>query len=189
LDAAEVSSYNKAGGILKMKMLTTQMSGLLQRIAGREEEMIGMTARLLAQATAGEGRVFIAAFGELDAVSANAIRGQETFRGAERYRGEEIDSTDRVWILTRSASDEEALKLARELSEQFIPFAAVADEPEDAERNELADLATAYVSLGVKRGLLPSDDGGRTVFPHALAALFVYEAVRMDYEELLAEYN
>lgn len=165
------------------------MSGLLQRIAGREEETIGMTARLLAQATAGEGRVFIAAFGELDAVSANAIGGQETFRGAVRYRGEKIDSTDRVWILARSASDKEALKLARELSGQFIPFAAVADEPEDAEGNELADLATVYVSLGVKRGLLPSDDGGRTVFPHALASLFIYEAVRMDYEELLSEYN
>lgn len=172
-----------------MKMLTTQISGLLQRIAGREEEMIGMTARLLAQATAGEGRVFIAAFGELGAVSANAISGQEPLKGAVRYRGEEIDSTDRVWIFTRSASDGEALALARRLSDQFIPFAAVADEPEAAEGNELAGLATAYVSLGVKRGLLPSEDGGRTVFPHALAALFVYEAVRMDYEELLAEYS
>ncbi|WP_424236653.1 DUF2529 family protein [Bhargavaea ginsengi] len=172
-----------------MKMLTTQMSGLLQRIAGREEEMIGMTARLLAQATAGQGRVFIAAFGELGAVSANAIRGQERLKGAVRYRGEEIDSTDRVWILARHASDEEALTLARRLAEQFIPFAAVADEPEDDEGNELAELATAYVSLGVKRGLLPSDDGGRTVFPHALAGLFVYEAVRMDYEELLSEFG
>lgn len=171
-----------------MKMLTTQMSGLLQRIAEREEEMIGMTARLLAQATAGEGRVFLAAFGELDAVSLNAITSQEPLHGAVPYHGEEIDSTDRVWIFTRNANDEKALQLARLLADRFIPFAAMADEPEEDENNELARLATAYLSLGVKRGLLPSEDGGRTVYPHAFAALFIYEAVRMEYDELLSEF-
>ncbi|WP_040227597.1 DUF2529 family protein, partial [Bhargavaea cecembensis] len=116
-------------------------------------------------------------------------RGAEPFRGAVRYRGEEVTSADRVWILTRSADDEEALALARNLSEQFIPFAAAASEPEDAEGNELADLATVYVSLGVKKGLIPDDDGGRTVLPHALAGLFIYEAVRLEYAELLAEFE
>lgn len=41
-----------------MKMLTTQLSGLLQRIAGSEEENMEETARLLAQAAAREGTVF-----------------------------------------------------------------------------------------------------------------------------------
>ncbi|MET3575771.1 DUF2529 family protein [Bhargavaea ullalensis] len=172
-----------------MKMLTTQITGLLQRIASSEEEAIGMTARLLAQATTGQGKVYFAAFGELGAVSANAIRGAEPFKGAVRYRGEDMTSADRVWILTRSASDEEALALARRLSEQFIPFAALASEAEDAEGNELADLAHAYVSLGVRKGLLPDDEGGRTVLPHALAGLFIYEAVRLDYVELLTEFD
>ena len=180
--------YNEGGGI-HMKMLTTQITGLLQRIAANEEEAIGMTARLLAQATTGQGTVYIAAFGELGAVSANAIRGAEPFEGAARYRGEEMTSADRVWILTRSAADAEALELARKLSERFIPFAATASEHEDSEGNELAGLATVYTSLGVKKGLLPAEDGGRTVLPHALAGLFIYEAVRLDYVELLAEFE
>ncbi|WP_306610707.1 DUF2529 family protein, partial [Bhargavaea cecembensis] len=76
--SVRVSLYNgtanETGGI-PMKMLTTQITGLLQRIATSEEEAIGMTARLLAQATVGQGVVYFAAFGELGAVSANAIRG------------------------------------------------------------------------------------------------------------------
>ena len=32
--------------------------------------------------------------------------------------------------------------------------------------------------LDLTRGLLPGDDGERIVQPHALAALFVYEAVK-----------
>ena len=51
-----------------MKMLTTQISGLLQRIIGNNEDSIEETARLLAQATIGEGRVILACFGEMKAV-------------------------------------------------------------------------------------------------------------------------
>ena len=36
-----------------------------------------------------------------------------------------IGTEDRVWILTRSAANEEALSLARTLADEFIPFAAV----------------------------------------------------------------
>ena len=112
-----------------LKMLTTQISGLLQRIAGNGEESIEETARLLAQATIGEGRVIIAGFGEMEAVTATAFHGAEPFNGAVRYElGMDITSADRVWLLTRSAMDEPALELARQLAERFIPFAALAAE-------------------------------------------------------------
>ncbi len=94
-----------------MKILTTQMGGLFQRIASNGEEAIEETARLLAQATIGEGRVILAGFGEMEAVIATALDGVEPFHGAVRYEKEmEIGSADRVWLLTRSASDEQALK-------------------------------------------------------------------------------
>ena len=78
------SSYNEIEVVI-LKMLTTQISGLLQRIAGNGEESIEETARLLAQATIGEGRVIIAGFGEMEAVTATAIHGAEPFNGAVRY--------------------------------------------------------------------------------------------------------
>ena len=47
------------------KILTTQLTGLLQRIQQSEEESIEETARLLAQAAIGQGYVYFASFGEL----------------------------------------------------------------------------------------------------------------------------
>ncbi|MEK3935823.1 DUF2529 family protein [Sporosarcina sp. FSL W7-1349] len=170
-----------------MKILSTQVSGLLQRIVTNEEEAMEETARLLAQATAGEGRVIFAAVGEMGAVTATALRGVEPFAGAARYEADmPISSADRVWLLTRSATDPAALELARRLAEQFIPFGALAAEKPD-EDNELADLAYTYISTGLMKGLLPGENGDRIVQPHALAALFVYEAVKLVYDEMLGE--
>ena len=78
-----------------------------------------------------------------------------------------------------------ALELARFLAKKFIPFAVVS--AEKADDNELADLASAYISTGLTRGLLPGDDGKRYVEPHALAALFIYEAVKVAYDEMVAD--
>lgn len=95
-----------------------------------------------------------------------------------------LTEADRVCIFTRSAHDEEALALAQDLNKRFIPFAAVASEVANTE-NPLADLAYTYVSTRVKGGLLPNDLGQRIVVPHAIAGLFVYEAVKIAYDEML----
>ena len=172
--------------MMVMKILTTQIGGLLQRIASNGEESIEETARLLAQATIGQGRVIIAGLGEMGAVTATALTGVEPFQGAFRYvEGMAIESADRVWLLCRSAEDERALDLARLLAERFIPFAALsADKP--SEDNVLEDLSYTYVSTGLTRGLLPGDNGERIVQPHAIAALFVYEAVKLAYDEMIS---
>ena len=170
-----------------MKILTTQIGGLLQRIGSGGEESIEETARLLAQASIGEGRVIFAAFDEMEAVLLSAQLGAEPFQGAVRYEEKmEIRSADRVWILTRSAQDERALALARQLADQFIPFAVTAGEKAD-EQNELSDLAYTYISTGLTKGLLPGPTGERIVQPHALAALFIYEAVKMAYDEMVSD--
>ncbi|QUW21148.1 DUF2529 family protein [Sporosarcina sp. Marseille-Q4063] len=169
-----------------MKMLTTQISGLLQRIIGNNEDSIEETARLLAQATIGEGRVILACFGEMKAVGLVAVEGVDKLVGAVPYeQGMNIGSQDRVWILTRTARDEAALSLARILDDEFIPFAAVSSG--SADDNELAELATTYISTGLTRGLLPGEDGNRIVEPQALAGLFIYEAVKISYDEMVLE--
>ena len=83
--------------VVVLKMLTTQISGLLQRIAGNGEESIEETARLLAQATIGEGRVIIAGFGEMEAVTATAFHSTEALSGAVQYVvGMDITAADRL---------------------------------------------------------------------------------------------
>ena len=172
-----------------LKILTTQIGGFLQRIAGNGEESIEETARLLAQATIGEGRIIFAGFGEMEAVTATAFHGAEPLSGAVRYKvGMDITVADRIWLLTRSAIDEPALELARQLAERFIPFAALAAE-KPGNGNELEGLAYTYISTGLTRGLLPGDNGERIVQPHALGALFVYEAVKIAYDEMVLNEN
>ena len=167
-------------------MLSTQVSGLLQRIVGNNEESIEETARLLAQATIGEGRIILSSYGDMDAVRLVAARGTGSFNKMIHYEeGLTIGTEDRVWILTHSAEDVPALDLANVLAEASIPFAVVATE--NADNNELSDLATTYISTGLTRGLLPGDDGNRYVEPHALAALFIYEAVKISYDEMIED--
>ena len=161
-----------------MKMLTTQLTGLFQRIA-KQEDAIEDTARVLAQAAVGEGTIYLAAFGELKAVTAAAIHGAEPLSSVKEWHPDSIiTSADRVWIL---AQQDEGDELAGRLADAFIPFALL------SARSKEDDLASAFVSLNIDKGLLPTEDGGRTVVPHAMGALFVYHAVKMAIDEMLAD--
>lgn len=170
-----------------MKMLTTQLTGLFQRISAKEEESVEETARLLAQATVGEGVIYFAAFGEMKAIALNAIDSAEPFHRAKIWTPDsELTKSDRVWILTRHADHTEALELAQKLFDAFIPFAALASEPAE-DGNRLSELAYTYIALRISKGLLPNEMGERIVQPHALAALYVYEAVKMAFDEMASE--
>ncbi|ALC86566.1 hypothetical protein AM499_12545 [Bacillus sp. FJAT-22090] len=168
-----------------MKMLTTQVTGLLQRIVNSEEENIEETARLLAQAAAREGFIYFAAFGEMESITINAENAVEKFPSLRVWTSNsELTSADRVWIITRSSENEDALALAEKLSAEFIPFSVLAAENHSNE-NKLANLAYTYISLKLTKGLLPAEDGSRIVLPYALSAMFVYEAVKMKLDEIL----
>ncbi len=161
-----------------MKILTTQLTGLFQRL-GAKEEAIEDTARLLAQAAAGQGRIYLAAFGELEAVTLAAVDGAEPLAAAFRYEpGTELSSADRVWILARK---DEGDAIARKLAEQAIPFALLTAEAHEQ------DLASVSLSMAINKGLLPGDEGGRIMIPHALGALYVYHAVKLIIDEMLSE--
>ncbi|MFF2753397.1 DUF2529 family protein [Psychrobacillus sp. NPDC058041] len=168
-----------------MKMLTTQLSGLLQRIATSEEENIEETSRLLAQAAARQGSIYFATFDEMESIKINAKNAVEPFPSMQEWtKNTELTSVDRVWIITRSCENKEALALAKKLSDEFIPFSVTAAEAADDE-NQLANLAYTYISLKLSKGLLPTEDGSRIVLPYALSAMFVYEAVKMKLDEIL----
>ena len=171
------------------KILTTQMSGLLQRIQTSEEEAIEETARLLAQAGIGQGHVYFACFDELKAIELNACESSSPFAKLAPWTPDtEITEADRVIIFTRSCQDKQALTLAKKLYDAFIPFAAVASEVA-SEENELSELAYTYISLKIRGGILPHPTklGERIVFPHLIAALFIYEAIKMEYDEMIAD--
>ena len=170
-----------------MKILTTQLTGLLQRTAEREALAVEETARLLAQASVGEGRIILAPFGELETVALRALQGVERLDNAVRYEeGMELSEVDRIFLLTDDPTNKEALRLARYLFDEFIPFAVMGN-PTIEEAQTLGELAYTYVGIDVQRGILPSmTTGERIVQPTSIVALFLFEAILMTYNELLA---
>ncbi|MEK4282936.1 DUF2529 family protein [Ureibacillus sp. FSL K6-0165] len=172
------------------KILATQLNGLYQKIVQNEEDAIEQTARLLAQASVGEGSVYFACFDELQAIESYALSNKEQpFLNLVKWSPDvEIRETDRVLIFAKSCQDKEALQLAKKLYEQFIPFAAVASEVPSND-NELSDLAYTYISMHVRGGLIPhpTNLGERVVIPHLHAGLFIYEAIKLAYDEMLED--
>lgn len=171
------------------KILTTQLSGLLQRIQQSEEEAIEETARLLAQAAIGQGTVYFACYGEMEGIALNALHGADPFANFAMYSKEiTLLSADRVIIFTRHGNDADAVLLAHELNDAFIPFAAVASEVA-SETNELSELAYTYICLKMRGGILPhpTNLGERIVMPHLMAALFIYEAIKMEFDEIISD--
>lgn len=171
------------------KILATQLNGLYQKIVQNEEEAIEQTARLLAQASVGEGNVYFACFDELQAVEFYALNNSQPFPKLAKWSPDtEILETDRVLIFAKSCQNKEALRLAKKLYDQFIPFAAVASEAPDGE-NELNNLAYVYISMHVRGGLVPHPTklGERAVIPHLHGALFIYEAIKLVYDEIFED--
>lgn len=171
------------------KMLLTQLNGVFQKILA-DEEMIEETARLLAQASIGQGKIYIACFGNLKPIELQVSIDNEFSNIAIWNDNVSIEDVDRVWIFTDSNTNEQAIKLAKELYEQFIPFSVVAPE-KASESNELSELGYTYISMNIRGGILPHPTklGERIITPFLMAALFIYESTKLHYIEIMEDYE
>lgn len=169
-----------------MKILTTQLTGVLQRISA-QEEALEMTARILAQATSSNGTIYVAAFNSMEAVLKHALLGKEPFKNMKAWTDDiELHSNDRVWILTENSTDERALQVAQKVNDQFLSLATIVGDK--GASTELANMSDAFVALGIEKGILPNEQGERVVTPIALAALYAYEIVKFEHDEMFASY-
>ncbi|WP_335871448.1 DUF2529 domain-containing protein [Bacillus sp. 2205SS5-2] len=171
-----------------IKMFTTQLNGLFNRISSKEEFALEDGARLLAQGAIGEGKIYVKAFAELEAVTLEATKGAEPLTGAFPVKDlHEITSADRVLLFSRLSTDKEAVEFAKKLNEKNIEFVAVSGVVDSEE--SLQDLATIYIDTKLTKGMLPDENGNRVVFPGSMAGLFVYFAIKMALDEMLQEYQ
>ncbi|PWW31151.1 uncharacterized protein DUF2529 [Cytobacillus oceanisediminis] len=172
-----------------LKMFSTQLSGLFKRLQEKEEFAIEDSARLLAQAAAGDGKIYIYGTKEMSGIGYEATQSQEPLRDAAIWKmDDEISETDRFIIFSRNSDDEEAIELAKTLADKDIPFVAVSTEKADSIDN-LANLADVHIDLKLTKGLLPDEEGNRFGYPASMAALFVYYGIKFTIEEILAEYE
>lgn len=176
-----------------LKMFTTQLTGLFKKISEQEEFAFEDGARLLAQAPAGDGTIYLFGINEMKAVLSEATEGAEPLRFAKTLTKEEADVltiADRVLIISRYSSDKEAVQLASILKEKGIPFAAISSlsDPAPGGGPDLVQLADVHINLWLTKGLLPDEEGGRFGFPFSMAALYAYYGLSFTLNEILDEY-
>ncbi len=176
-----------------LKMFSTQLSGLFNRLHEKQEFSIEDGARLLAQAAAGEGTIYLYGAGEMGAVPLEALHGVEPLKGAallQANQASKVTSADRVLIITRHSTDAEAVNLAKQLQEQGHSFVAISTVVESGEADSgLETLADVHIDLKITKGMLPDDFGNRFGQPTSMAALFIYYGLKFTIDEIIAEYE
>ncbi|WP_297991301.1 DUF2529 domain-containing protein [Anoxybacillus sp.] len=171
-----------------LKILCTQLAGVFQRISAQEEQQFEDAARLLAQAMISEGTIFIYGIGEMEAVVVEALHGAERFPNVKRFNMDDVTTADRVLIISRFCTDEEAIRLAKQLREQniwTIGMSSIVGET----TTSLVDHVDVHIDLCLKQPLVPIEDGTRIGFPSALAALFAYHSLMLMTKDIVAEYE
>ncbi|MCM3764058.1 DUF2529 domain-containing protein [Neobacillus niacini] len=174
-----------------LKMFTTQLTGVFKKIADQEEFSFEDGARLLAQAPAGDGSIYLFGTNEMKAVEFEALHGAEPLKSAKILTEEalsELSIADRVLLLSRTAADEEVVNLAARLQERGIPFVAVSTVMNES-AGGLNELADVHIDLRLTKGLLPDELGNRFGYPTSMAALYAYYGLKFNIDEILAEYE
>ncbi|WP_338778892.1 DUF2529 domain-containing protein [Metabacillus sp. FJAT-52054] len=173
-----------------LKIFSTQLAGQFQRIQSQEEFSIEDGARLLAQACAGDGTIYIHGFSELSGIVSEASQSLEPFPNAKplfREDGEmeAVLPSDRVLLFTRLSSDHDAIELARQLQEAGVETVGVSALNGDSGLETAVDI---HIDSKLKKPMIPAEDGSRYGFPAIMTGLFVYYALRFTIEEILSEY-
>jgi phosphopantothenoylcysteine synthetase/decarboxylase len=179
------------GAFWMLKIFTTQLTGLFKKMSEQEEFAFEDGARLLAQASLGEGKILIHGFNEMEAIVFEALHGAEPLPKADRLfiNGQltEIDETDRILLITRFSSDKEAIALAKQLREQGHWLVAISAVTETSSPS-LVDYVDVHIDTKLTKPLIPDEDGSRFGFPSVMMALFAYHGLVLTMKEILSEY-
>ncbi len=170
-----------------LKMLSTQLTGLFMKLKEKEELALEDGARLLAQAIAGEGKIYFKGFNEMEGIIHEAMEGAEPMAHVEVLEQTNVlTHTDRVIVFSRFSDTPEAVSLGQDLMEKGIPFVSISA-VKNEDKEDLTDLADIHIDTHVIRPILPADDGKRVVFPSLIAGLYIYHALKLIIDEILLE--
>ncbi|WP_078543402.1 DUF2529 domain-containing protein [Litchfieldia alkalitelluris] len=175
-----------------MKIFSTQLQGLFNKIMEQEDLAVEDGARLLAQAVMGEGTIYIKGYHELEAIEIEATQGVEPLPSTSvLFIGNdiaEITERDRVLILSRSSADHEAIMLAKDCAEKGISTVAISSLVKD-QVDSLADFVDVHIDSKLTKPLIPDEDGNRFGFPSIMTALFAYYSLSFTLKEIIKEYE
>ncbi|BFJ02677.1 DUF2529 domain-containing protein [Priestia sp. Y58] len=175
-----------------LKIFTTQLSGFFKRIEEQEEFQFEDAARILAQASVGEGFIYIYGVEEMHAITLEALSSAEPLSQAKALSLHELDqltSVDRVLLVSRFSTDNKAVEIAERLKKHDIPFVSIAAVPKEIAEPSLTALADAHIDTKLLKPLIPGEDGSRFGFPAMMVALYAYYGLTFTLKEIVEEYE
>ncbi|MBY0025891.1 DUF2529 domain-containing protein [Priestia aryabhattai] len=175
-----------------LKIFTTQLSGFFKRIEEQEEFQFEDAARILAQASVGEGFIYIYGVEEMHAITLEALSSAEPLSQTKALPLHELDqltSVDRVLLVSRFSTDHKAVEIAERLKKRDIPFVSIAAVPKEIVDSSLTALADAHIDTKLLKPLIPGEDGSRFGFPAMMVALYAYYGLIFTLKEIVEEYE
>ncbi|SFE61956.1 DUF2529 family protein [Alteribacillus iranensis] len=171
-----------------MKMFATQLQGMFQKIVALEEPLED-GARLLAQAPAGAGKLYVSATPELTGIAMSLAAHQEAPKDTMYWQpSSSPDSTDRVLLF---AGKKEAAELSQQiefLKKQEVPLVIVAPFSQEDIETDL-DFTDIWIQTPGRDGIIPAEDGSRMGEPTALCSLFTGQLLYLYIKEMMEEFD
>lgn len=183
---------SKKGGVILLKIFTTQLTGIFNRIQEGEAQSIEDGARLLAQAVISDHSVYVYGKNELEGILKEAMYSSEPFPSVKLLPKDEenwpgFEMTDKVLMFCAGSADDEELKMAEKLYEKGIGLVVVS--PSGKDGAPISSFADVHIDSKLRMPLLPDEDGTRYGFPSLMVSLYIYHALSFTLKEILQEYQ
>ncbi|MDQ0257378.1 putative phosphosugar-binding protein [Evansella vedderi] len=168
-----------------MKIFQTQLQGLINKL-GDHEDVMEDAARVMAQSIISDGHLWIFAEKDMRGVLYQATEGADSLPSVEAATKESSFSPmDCLLVFSSDLGStvvSELIKRAQDNGVQVIGVSSTGDD-------DGVVMCSFHIPTGIKRGLVPTDDGGRMGEPHLLMALHIYYSLFFTVKEILEEYE
>lgn len=168
-----------------MKIFATQLQGIFQSIASKQEDAFEDASRLLLQAVSGPGTLYIAAAPSLKGTAVSLCSHPDAPEGliyTEDFPSE-IQEGDRLLLL----ADKDSSVLSWQEKAGQASASCVIIGPASAQENTELEALDVWLATFVRGGIVPTDTGEKHGDPTSLAALFTGQLLFLYMQEMLEE--
>ncbi|QQK78007.1 DUF2529 family protein [Salicibibacter cibarius] len=170
-----------------IKSYTTQLQHVFHTI-GKQEEAIGDSARLLAQALVGEGTIYVMANKRFSALADTIVQNEDTPKRIQRIaqqQKEALTTTDRMLVLSEGTETKNELLYLQGLLQAHIPLVFLG--PGSPSLSFKEGMEEPMVITTPSSPIVPAPDGSKSGHPTEIAIIYAYQAMMFELSEMIAE--
>ncbi|QDI91743.1 DUF2529 family protein [Salicibibacter halophilus] len=170
-----------------IKSYTTQLQHVFHMI-GKQDEAIADSARLLAQALVGEGKIYVLANKRFSALADTIVQNDDTLQGIERMtwqQTDEVSTADRMLVLSDGAETEDEASRLQSLLQTHIPLAFLG--PGYPNLSFVEGIEEPIAIITQSSPIVPAADGSKCGYPTEIAIIYAYQAMMFELSEMTVD--